>query len=169
MLRGLFDQEHGFPEPGIEDVYARSGIAHAELVRTLRREEDRQEGRDNQQVWNFAFARGYIDGRQVATAAAVPDRVIKASQVAPPRSGYVCPLCRAQVAQELSGFDLSQEEVVRALGDEAQLDRLARELGADIPGHRCEARDGLGTCACGCAIWREPRPRSQLLSLEGSL
>jgi len=160
MLRGIFDQEHLLPLPGKDDLLARAEIAWAELVRWLRREEDKATALAGRDAWDAAFLRGYAEGRE-ATAQSQPlVAPVKPSAVAPPRHGYVCAWCREAVAEEVSGFDLDEQGVAAALGNEEMLDNLARELGADIPGHRCEARTGLGTCACGCSIWREERRRA---------
>lgn len=156
MLRGIFDQEQGLPLPDTADLLVRAEIALAELVRWLRREEDRIRARAGRAFWNESFLRGYADGRR-ATAPAPIDRTVMPSHLLPPRSGMVCTWCRAAIGEEVSGFGLDEAGVARALGDDLILDNLARELGADIPGHRCDARDGLGTCACGCAVWREQR------------
>jgi hypothetical protein len=155
MLRGIFDQDQSLPYPGPEDVLARSEIALAELVRWLRRVEDREMATAGRACWNAAFARGYAEGRSSAALYRQAKGPTLASQVAPARTGLVCALCRDAVAEEVSGFDLDRQHAQGVLGDETMLSCLARELGADISGHRCEARDGLGTCACGCAVWRE--------------
>jgi hypothetical protein len=154
-IRGIFDQERDAPVLDTEDLLARAEIALAELVRSLRRDENRAQAMQGRQTWHAAFMDGYREGRLAAFRIPPVQGPVKASDMLPPRTGHVCAWCRAEVAAELSGFDLDADGVVRALGDESQLDNLARELGADIPGHRCEARDGLGTCACGCSIWRE--------------
>lgn len=153
-IRGKFDHEREAGMPALDDLEARAMIALTELVRSLRRTEDRTAAMNGRHAWTAAFTAGYQEGRLSAQQAPAMARPVKASQLVPARKGYVCPWCRSAVGAELGGFELDHDAVVRTLGDELLLDNLARELGADIPGHRCEARDGLGTCACGCAIWR---------------
>jgi len=107
MLRGIFDQEQGIPVPGSDDLNARAEIALAELVRWLRREEDRERARNGRVLWDTAFLHGYLEGRQAASqTSAPPDKPVMPSDLMPPRSGYVCPWCRAAVAEEVSGFEL---------------------------------------------------------------
>lgn len=164
MLRGIFDAEHGKPHPTSDDLLARAGIALMELVRWLRRDEDRIVAMQERDRWNQAYLEGYIAGRAAAMRGERETGPMRASQVAPPRIGRVCQRCRAKVAEEIGGFGLEHHDTARTLGDPALLDTLARELGADISGHPCDAREGLGTCACGCAVWRELGGENSLVS-----